>query len=68
MEIDEAIYSPESGTLRVKCSGEFGLGADGNPSGELLTRTIRRWVSDHKEERGPGHGWSPEDVLVFSRG
>jgi hypothetical protein len=51
MEIDEAIYSPESGTLRVKCSGEFGLGADGNPSGELLTRTIRRWVSDHKEER-----------------
>jgi hypothetical protein len=50
MEIEKGTYSRESGTLRVVCSGEFGVGSAGNPSGELLTRAIRRWIGEHKEE------------------
>ena len=49
MEIDKGTYSRESGTLRVECSGEFGVGTAGNPSGDLLTQAIRRWIAEHKD-------------------
>ncbi len=45
MLVDTMIY--ESGTLSVRCSGTFGIGSLGNPSGDLLRESIRHWMTDH---------------------
>jgi hypothetical protein len=47
MKIDTVTYSPGSGILTLKCSGSFGIGTEGNPSAELLTRTIQHWIADY---------------------
>ncbi len=51
MEIETVTYAPDSGMLRVKCSGRFGQGSEGRPSGELLARTVERWIADHADQR-----------------
>ena len=33
--------------LSVRCSGVFGIGSEGNPSGILLTESIERWMLSH---------------------
>jgi hypothetical protein len=37
--------------LVVKCSGVFGIGSEGNPSGSLLTKSIDEWMLSHPDER-----------------
>jgi hypothetical protein len=50
MEIETQTYNRGSGLLALKCSGAFGVGTQGAPSAELLTRTIRNWLAAHPEE------------------
>jgi hypothetical protein len=38
------------GVLVVSCSGEYGVGSDGQPSDDLLVDTINGWLADHPEE------------------
>jgi hypothetical protein len=51
VDIDALSYSPETGILTVKCRGRFGVGSEGNPSSELLTRTIEDWILNHGNAR-----------------
>ena len=50
LDVNIAACNRESGVLQVKCAGTFGPGTDGDRSGELLTRTIQRWIADHPAE------------------
>jgi len=49
MQIDFMALS--GSVLRVKCSGSFGIGSQGNPSGMLLLQSIRGWMPAHPGER-----------------
>jgi len=49
MQIDTVEFSES--VLRVKCSGPFGVGSEGNPSGRLLKLSIERWIATNPEER-----------------
>ena len=49
MQID--LLSFYDSILRVKCSGVFGAGSEGNPSGELLNSSIRNWMESHPGAR-----------------
>jgi hypothetical protein len=49
MQIDAVEFSES--VLRVKCSGPFGIGSAGNPSGRLLNQSIERWITTHPGER-----------------
>jgi hypothetical protein len=51
MEIVTIAYGPESGILMLKCRGLFGVGSKGQPSGELLARTIEHWIAEHAGKR-----------------
>lgn len=45
MEVDDLNY--RDGVPYVKCSGEYGVGSDGNPSAELLENVIAQWITEH---------------------
>ena len=45
MQIDS--IESYDGTLTVKCSGTFGIGSEGIPSGNRLKESIEQWVADH---------------------
>jgi hypothetical protein len=48
MQIDSIDFSDP--VLMVRCSGAFGIGSKGNPSGKLLTESIERWMLSHPGE------------------
>jgi hypothetical protein len=50
MEINAITYGTEAGILRLKCTGTFAPGSEGQPSGELLTRTIEHWIATHAQQ------------------
>jgi hypothetical protein len=37
--------------LSVRCLGVFGIGTDGNPSGMLLSKSIKAWMETHPEAK-----------------
>jgi hypothetical protein len=45
MQIDTLSF--QDSILRVKCSGVFGVGSEGNPSGILLRKSIENWMQSH---------------------
>ena len=45
MQIDSLHF--DAPVLTVKCSGVFGLGSAGNPSGALIAESIERWMISH---------------------
>jgi hypothetical protein len=47
MQVDNIRY--HEGVLEVKCSGEYGVGSDGNPSADLLAKKIALWIADHPD-------------------
>ncbi len=55
MQVDRLEY--RDGLLEVKCSGEYGVGSDGNPSAELLGESIALWIANH-----PSHPVAQIDV------
>jgi hypothetical protein len=48
MQVDDINY--REGMLQVKCSGEYGVGSDGNPSADLLAKYIALWIADHPDQ------------------
>ena len=46
-----------SEVLRAECSGQWGIGSEGNSSCQLLTAAIERWMEDH-----PAHHVSTIEV------
>ncbi len=50
MKIDAVTYDSGSGTLEVNCSGRFGVGTEGQPSVDRLSRIVERWLADHPEK------------------
>ena len=48
MRIDTIEFSES--VLRMKCSGPFGIGSEGNPSGRLLKQSIESWITSHPGE------------------
>lgn len=49
MQIDSLEF--RDSILSVKCSGVFGIGTDGNPSGMLLSKSIKAWMENHPESK-----------------
>ena len=49
MQIDSLEF--HDSILSVKCSGVFGIGTDGNPSGRLLSKSIKAWMENHPESK-----------------
>jgi hypothetical protein len=49
MQIDSLTF--RDSILSVKCSGVFGIGSEGNPSGRLLSKSIKEWMENHPEEK-----------------
>jgi hypothetical protein len=45
MQIDSLNF--HDSTLRARCSGDFGVGSEGNPSGILLRKSIENWMESH---------------------
>ena len=45
------VVSFDEAVLTVKCSGTFGIGADGRACADRLTRVIERWQSSHPTQR-----------------
>ena len=48
MQVNALDY--RDGALEVKCSGEYGVGSEGNPSAELVRVSIERWIADHPDQ------------------
>jgi len=48
MKIDTIEFNDSVLTLR--CSGTFGIGSEGNPSGILITESVEGWMLSHPGE------------------
>ena len=42
--------SYRDGVLEVICSGRYGVGSEGNPSGRLVATSIEGWMADHPDQ------------------
>ena len=49
MQIDSIDF--KDSVLTVRCSGVFGYGSEGNPSGALLVESIEQWMRAHPDQR-----------------
>ena len=48
MRVENLDY--RDGTLEVVCSGQYGVGSDGNSSADLVKTSIEQWCSDHPDQ------------------